>query len=320
MLPKHLQANLMESFVHQFRDQMNAHGDGVHIDRGDEAQDNLSALKRKTATTFGFEWEEYNRFGWDDPVHNMQQEQMVFRMKSLLEDTALRNSLVLDAGCGNGRYSYLAAKCRARVVGVDMSTAVDVAFENTLHLPEVQIVQGDLFQLPFIERAFDAIFSIGVLMHTGNPLGALKSLSRHLKTSGILSIHVYGKGNFIYEWVDQASRQRTTRMSISELQAFTKLLYRIARILSVVRLRPLVAVVFQLEAHPHFIFDWYSAPLATHHTYHEVESWFRELGLMEIRTDEKDPMAISPTPWKRPLLRLLKAPRGVTIRGSRKEP
>ena len=30
----------------------------------------------------------------------------------------------------------------------------------------------------------------------------------------------------------------------------------------------------KLDAHPHCIFDWYAAPVATHHTYPEVESWF----------------------------------------------
>jgi hypothetical protein len=35
----------------------------------------------------------------------------------------------------------------------------------------------------------------------------------------------------------------------------------------------------RLEAGHHYIFDWYSAPIATHHTYDEAFGWFRDAGL-----------------------------------------
>ena len=43
-----------------------------------------------------------------------------------------------------------------------------------------------------------------------------------------------------------------------------------------------------LRAQPvhHHNFDWYSAPVASHHTGDEVEAWFRNLGLGDLENDD----------------------------------
>ena len=300
-------------FRGRFRDQLRT--SGVVHDLSSDPGTSAGApndIKAVTAKVFGYEWMAYKRFGWDDPKYDIGHEEDVFKQKSLLRPSEIEGSLVLDAGCGNGRYSYWAVRYGAQVVGVDLSQAADVAFENLRHLPNAAIVQADLFRLPFMSGAFDFVFTIGVLMHTGNALDALSSLSGCLTQGGNLTAHVYGKGNFIYELIDRVIRRWTTQMSIENLQTLSQILFRVARALDLVRIRSLVNCFVRLDEHPHMIFDWCAAPVATHHTYLEVMGWFDGLGFDVARTNKE---WSSTSALKRFVMRLLRYPLPVTVRG-----
>jgi SAM-dependent methyltransferase len=310
MLPLELRQELTRDFVSQFRSALEAQA--VRLEPGLlGAADPLGSLKQHTIRNFGFEWIEYARFGWDDPVYNIAYEEALFRRKALLEPAELKGRLVLDAGCGNGRYSYWAAQYGARVVGVDLGDGVESAAVNTDDLPEVQIVQGDIFRLPFAPQTFDAVFSIGVLMHTGDAKLATSRLAALVRPGGSLTVHLYGKGNMVYELVDRTLRRWTTRLSIPRLQALTQRLYRARQALDRVQLSDLLNRFVRLGPHPHIIFDWYAAPIATHHTYPEVRGWFDEMGLPITRTNDENFVRLS----RRLLRPLLGAPGVVTVRG-----
>ena len=278
------------------------------------AADALSGVKAHTQQNFGFEWTAYARHGWDDPQYNIASEEQVFRYKSLLDPSELVGKLVLDAGCGNGRYTYWASRYGGRVIGVDLTQAVEAAFQNTRTIEAVGIVQGDLFQLPFRTEVFDLAFSIGVLMHTGDARRAFRSISDHLRKNGSFTTHVYGVGNAIYEWMDRRLRERTTRLSIPELRTLTERLYRVARWTDRMGVRSVVTCFLRLDDHPHCIFDWYAAPVASHHTYAEVERWYADAGFGVERTNRS---FTSSVPFKRLLMRVLRYPWPVTVRGRR---
>ena len=104
----------------------------------------LSAEKRATAAAFGYEWTHYSelneqyRAEFLDWIHPLQPE-------------AFRDRVVLDAGCGKGRHAWLSAGFGARdVVGIDLSDAVEAAYENTRQLPNVHILQADIYHLPML--------------------------------------------------------------------------------------------------------------------------------------------------------------------------
>ena len=304
---------IFQKFQDEFRSELNL-SDDLHdlVSISGKSSSAPKDIKGKTAKIFGYEWMEYKRFGWDDPKYDIGHEEDVFKQKSLFKPSEINRSLVLDAGCGNGRYSYWAAKHGAQVVGVDLSEAVDVAFENLRHLQNAAIVQADVFRLPFRSGAFDSVFSIGVLMHTGNPLKAFSSLTRCLIQGGNLTAHVYGKGNFIYELIDKMIRRWTTQLSIENLQKLSQVLFGVARSLDLIGIRPLVNCFVRLDEHHHMIFDWYAAPIATHHTYSEVTGWFEGLGFDVIRTNRDLNSTSGP---KRFVMKLLRYPFPVTVRG-----
>lgn len=265
-----------------------------------DAQD-LSELQSSTVERFGFEWRYFRNWGWltdypDVPDAKeryfgglIEHTRSAFRSKSLFHKEDLWPGLaVLDAGCGNGRFVNEVAETGGEVIGIDLGFGVLSAFEHTRTLPNVHIVQGDLLRLPFADRTFDRIFSIGVLMHTGNAAKAFDSLVRTLRTDGLLVAHVYGRGRRTYEVADSLLRSLTTRLSIKQQQRVARNLAAIARWLrSGGQRRRFYNRLYEhitLLPTEHHMYDWWSAPVATHHTLEEVVEWFSSNGLEIVRT------------------------------------
>jgi SAM-dependent methyltransferase/uncharacterized protein YbaR (Trm112 family) len=243
--------------------------------------------RASTAACFGFEWQRFSRFGWDDPRFDSEREGRTFLRKSLFRPEELARWFVLDAGCGNGRSTYQAARYGAEVVGMDLSVSVDAARANTEGHPQIHIVQGDILRPPFRPKVFDGIFSIGVLMHTGDPQGAIKALGECLAPGGSMAVRLYHRGNPLYELMDRLLRRWSTRLPPEKLLVVSEQAARVAGLLERLKLLRLLNQFVRLEAHPHCVFDWYSAPVATHHTYPEVRRWLVEAGLVPTGDRQK---------------------------------
>lgn len=240
-------------------------------------RDGLFALKQKTATNFGSEWEHYADFGWDGDAAS-ERSRRVFKYKILFTPEEISGKLLLDAGTGNGRYAITAAEYGATVIGIDISSA-DTAYRNTSAHPNLHIVQGDLLKPPFKRNLFDYMFSNGVLMHTGNAREAFLALTHCLNERGVATIHLYHKGNPIYEFNDWWLRLVGVRLPLSVMYRLAKVGAAVARLLPYSVLYYGVNAFMRLEITDHDVFDWYTAPIATHHTYEEVYGWLKEAGL-----------------------------------------
>ena len=139
----------------------------------------------RTKTAYGLQW---NRFR----IIRDEEDRATFFNRTRLSAADLDGKLILDAGCGMGRYLRVAAAGPARqIVGMDLSRAVVAARELTADLPGVSLVRADLLRLPFPTEAFDIIYSLGVLDHTPDPRRAFLGLARLLKPGGRLVVWVY---------------------------------------------------------------------------------------------------------------------------------
>jgi len=98
---------------------------------------------------------------------------------------------VLDIGCGAGRFAEVALGLGAEVFAVDYSTAVDATLENLGNHPRLNVVQGDLYHLPFAANSFDMLYCFGVIQHTPDPYRAVLSLPALLTGGGYLAVDVY---------------------------------------------------------------------------------------------------------------------------------
>jgi SAM-dependent methyltransferase len=101
------------------------------------------------------------------------------------------DQVVLDAGCGGGRYSRVAGEAGAQVVGADQSTAVEKAARLCGHLPNVRFVQADLKRLPLEPASFDFAFSIGVMHHDVSTRAVLDAVARMVRPGGRLAVWLY---------------------------------------------------------------------------------------------------------------------------------
>src|SRR6266545_3231590 len=117
------------------------------------------------AGSFGFQWKLYAQTQLDDA--NSQRSETAFRLRTGFRPEDLQGKLVLDVGCGMGRFAEVATRWGAQVVGVDLSLASEMAAKNLAGRRAV-LLQADVFNLPFAPASFDYIYSIGVLHHTPN--------------------------------------------------------------------------------------------------------------------------------------------------------
>lgn len=251
-------------------------------------------ISEKTKNYFGFQWDYFKEWGFipDEQVEAHKKSEVyggtVAARKSAFdkkcrmaaEDLSLEK-IVLDAGCGNGRYTYEAAsRGDALVIGVDIGYgSVMSAYENNMENPNVLILQASLLELPFKNGVLDSCFSNGVLMHTGNARQAFKEIARCVKPAGVLVAHVYHRMNPFWELNDFCIRMITTRLSIEKNLVLAGFLASLARKFdrSPKLLKRINYFVRLLPTQTH-MFDWYSAPVASHHTYEELAVWFKEAG------------------------------------------
>ena len=126
------------------------------------------------AGNFSFQWIKHARTQLDK--QESRYSEVAFRKKTGFTPEELRGKVVLDVGCGMGRYTEVAARWGARVVGIDLSDAVESARANLAHYEHVEIFQANDFQLPFREASFDYIYSIGVPHHAPDCEAAFRCL------------------------------------------------------------------------------------------------------------------------------------------------
>ncbi len=108
----------------------------------------------------------------------------------------LKDALVLDAGCGSGRFADVAIDMGARVICIDMSSAVDACKGNLSENHDsdrFEVVQASIYELPFAECIFKGVYSLGVIQHTPDRKGAVQSLIKYVAKDGELALWVYEK-------------------------------------------------------------------------------------------------------------------------------
>jgi SAM-dependent methyltransferase len=96
---------------------------------------------------------------------------------------------ILDAGCGNGRYTRFVlreADPDAMITGFDYSQQMLQRARGRLQTDRATHVAADLTRLPYADRSFDAIVCGWVLEHLPDPRPGLKELARVLQPGGKL--------------------------------------------------------------------------------------------------------------------------------------
>jgi SAM-dependent methyltransferase len=200
----------------------------------------------------------------------------------------LCGKLVLDAGCGMGRFAEIVHHYGGTYIGMDYSYAVDAAYRNAGHLPGVHFVQADIFAPPFDDGVFDLAMSLGVLHHTPDPRAAFGSLSRVVKDGGQLTVTVYDAGNKVYVANSRFWRAYTTRLpqpllhTLSYAAVPLYYLWTLPRVGWLFRSLAFISLERDWRWRVLDTFDWYSPKYVSWHTHYEVFGWFKENGFGSI--------------------------------------
>ena len=103
---------------------------------------------------------------------------------------ALRGRTVLDVGCGNGYHCWRMAGAGADLIlGIDPTVLYVMQFlavARLLQMPGVGVLPLSLEDLPTGMKAFDTVFSMGVLCHRRSPMDHLQDLRGLLRPGGEL--------------------------------------------------------------------------------------------------------------------------------------
>jgi ubiquinone/menaquinone biosynthesis C-methylase UbiE len=143
-------------------------------------------IDHETVKAFGEEWDRFNDFS-DEEVQNIGQEYFDIVTEAHLN----QNSLVLDVGCGSGRWSVFASKRARFIEAIDPSDAVLNAFSKTKRIPNIRITKAGVDLIPFPDNSFDFVFSLGVLHHIPDTQKAMNACIQKLKPGGYFLVYLY---------------------------------------------------------------------------------------------------------------------------------
>lgn len=242
--------------------------------------------RRRTADAFGYSWTHYPKENpytedqWRDWVHP-------------LTEADFEGKVVLDAGCGLAGFAEYAADWgAARVMGADLSMAVDAARERVGD--RIDLVQADLYALPFAPGSFDVAYSIGVLHHLPDPERGFRSVTEMVKPGGLAFAWVYGRENngLIVRVFDPLRRLIFSRLPRGLLKwglalPLAGLLWPVVKIAGAGMPIP-YAAYFRFLAQRDFafthgvVFDQLVAPTTHYIRREEFEAWFERAGLVDV--------------------------------------
>jgi len=173
--------------------------------------------------SFGFQWNRFRKTQLDShsgiPISRDR-----FFGSTGWSESRLSGGLVLDVGCGSGRFSEIALGTGAVVTAVDYSSAVDACWENLGPQPLLNVVQADVYRLPFEKHSFDFVYCLGVLQHTPDVGRAFLALVDQLREGGQIAVDVYPRLFSNLLWPKYWLRPLTRRLAPESLFRLVRLM------------------------------------------------------------------------------------------------
>lgn len=183
-----------------------------------------------------------------------------------------KDKVILDAGCGHGKYLQALSQLRCEVIGLEITDAVDYINGEIINTSNAHVVQASVMTPPFQTQSFDFVFSLGVVHHTPNTKVSFDALAVLPKIGGYFSVWIYPFRSRLWEFTQNNIRKITTRLP-------SKLLYYLSYIpvplLSVFRAYSGTSLANSNWAEcAQVVYDFYGPKYQWHHTLEEIEQWY----------------------------------------------
>jgi uncharacterized protein YbaR (Trm112 family) len=170
------------------------------------------------SSSFGFQWNRFRATQLDSTTGQPITERRFFDPAGW-NAGEMNGRWTLDLGCGAGRFAEVTLKTGARLVAVDYSAAVDACRQNLGPHPRLDVVQADVYHLPFRRATFEFVYCFGVLQHTPDVHRAFAALVEQMAAEGRIAVDLYPHLAANLLWPKYWLRPFTKRMSADRLLA-----------------------------------------------------------------------------------------------------
>jgi SAM-dependent methyltransferase len=121
----------------------------------------------------------------------IQEPQFLPVYTAALESLALApGTMILDAGCGSGRFAEMAAERGLKVTGLDAAEALLEVARGLV--PGADFRLGEIEALPFDDHTFDAVTGFNSFQFAADPVAALREARRVAKPGAAVAIATWG--------------------------------------------------------------------------------------------------------------------------------
>lgn len=206
----------------------------------------LPHAQRETIEAFAYKWSRIPNYAHAQATKSSREHWYYERFGFKRGDRDVRDFLhtarfVLEAGTGTGvDTDLLARNFGGLLFGVDISSAIDLAYERLHQHERIVLVQADIGRLPFRPDFFDVVSCDQVLHHTPDPPAYYKRLVRVLHPGGRMLLYVYRMKGPLREFADDYLRTLCTQAPLEQCLDFAERMTRFGRALS--RLRATVEI------------------------------------------------------------------------------
>lgn len=233
----------------------------------DEQVKSGERLESKTSKLYTELWRKFGK-------GTMLQESIMLIKKRIPQEVInnhIKNKIVMDMGCGSGRYSLALSGLGAKkVYALDLSErsyepAKAIALKKKLR---IRFLEGDFLKLPFPDNFFDFVFCNGTLHHSRSIEKGLRELKRILKLGGKAFLYLYAKGGIFWK-----TRERMRSIFKSLPPQYTNSVLKIMGVPS-----------------NRFIFtDIWHVPIETYTSRNEIESLLKRLDMNFYKVISSNP-------------------------------
>jgi len=150
-----------------------------------------NTLSIKTGNLFHYLWKNLNNDQFKQSVDLIRKRLKINKFSEL----QFKNKIVLDVGCGSGRFCVLASSLQAKkVYGIDSSKInIDYNKKKFKKFTNIKFLFGDNTDLKIKRNFSDITISQGVIHHTKDMFKSLNELIRVTKKGGKILLLVYGE-------------------------------------------------------------------------------------------------------------------------------
>lgn len=163
----------------------------------------LDFAARQTEIAFSRQWEELaeGHALLSDDWFRTNVDRILWEEEIQVKPEWFKGKWILDAGCGNGRWSYGFAKLGANITAVDANQSAISATRKTLEKFDVE----EEFHISRLEnvgqllsRKYDLVFCWGVLHHCHSFNKSFDSLTKLVSDTGMIYMYLYGRDSLSY--------------------------------------------------------------------------------------------------------------------------